>query len=181
MNIYLIIYVVVSAAIVLGGTMKLYNDRMIAAGVFGLGSAAVAILYGLRWFSSSNSIFSQAPVNWPPSMNTCPDYLTYYEVKDTSGTVTAKTCIDTVGVSKNGNMTKWPTDGTTPAYSESSTSYFTLTTKATDPEAKKKEWCWKAIQAGLTWEGVTNGEACITADGGTSGPSDPSKTSSCSQ
>ena len=177
MNIYLIIYVVVAAAIVLGGTMKLYNDQMVAAVVFALGSGAVAILYGLRWFSSSNSIFSQAPVTWPPFMNTCPDYLTYYEVKDNTGVVTAKTCIDTVGVSKNGYMQKWPTDGTPPAYSTSSTSYFTIDSTLTG-DAKKNEMCMKAIQYGVTWEGICNGEACINAAGGTNAPASPG-TSGC--
>ena len=169
MNIYLIIYVVVAAAVVLGGTMKLYNDQMVAAIVFGLGSGAVAVLYGLRWFSSSNSIFSQAPVKWPPSMNTCPDYLTYYEATK-SGTK-VKTCIDTVGVSKNGYITLWPKNGLIPAYSDTSTSFFRLETAATDSEEKKKELCTRAITYGLTWEGITNGEACINSDGGT-GPSD---------
>jgi hypothetical protein len=177
MNIYLIIYVVVAAAIVLGGTMKLYNDQMVAAGVFFLGSGAIAVLYGLRWFSSSNSIFSQAPVTWPPFMNTCPDYLTYYEV-DTNGTK-VKTCIDTVGVSKNGNMPKWISSTSSP-YSATSTSYFSLDTKSNDPELRKQELCFRAVQAGLTWEGITNGEQCITSDGGTSGPSDPNTVKRCS-
>lgn len=158
MNIYLILYVLAAAAVVIGGTMKLKEDTMSAV-IFFMGGTFIFVVYGLRWFSSNNSILSQAPVPWPPQINTCPDYLTYYEVKNTAGAVTNKTCIDTVGVS-NGYMTKWPTDGTIPAYSSSSSYYFTIDTTETDTAKRNTALCAKAKDAKLTWEGITNGEAC---------------------
>ena len=175
MNIYLIIYVIISAAIVLGGTMKLYNDMMVGAILFCLGSSAVCVIYGLRWFSLANGLLAQTPVIWPPTINTCPDYLTYYEVME--GVAKRRTCIDTVGVSKNGTMSKFP-EGTPPQYSADSPYYLLIDTVATDPLAKNNELCTKALLRGLAWEGITNGEACITSTG-TRAPS--SGSSSCPQ
>jgi hypothetical protein len=178
MNIYLIIYVIVSIAVVAGGTMKLYDTNTIGALLFFVGSGFVCGLYGLRWFGSAKSLLSQTPVEWPPSMNTCPDYLTYFEVMD--GVAKRKTCIDTIGVSKNGQVKVFPSQGNPPQYSADSPYYFSIDTTQTDPIKIKMEQCNNAILRGLTWEGITNGEACIDPSGGTRAPSDPNS-KSCPQ
>jgi hypothetical protein len=75
---------------------------------------------------------------------------------------TQQTCIDTIGVSRNGALKIFPKDGAAPLTNDF---YFSLSTTSSDPVKKNQELCQKAITAGLTWEGITNGESCITPSG----------------
>lgn len=157
-NIYFIIFIVTALVIVGGGTYKLTNmEYSIAAFIFFMFGTILFGLYALRWFGSDASIFSNTPVSWPPSINTCPDYLTYYDRTKADGSV-QKTCIDRVGVSRNGNLKAFPATGAAPAGDEY---YFSLATNAPDPEGKNNELCQRAMSMGLTWEGITNGEGCV--------------------
>lgn len=165
-NIYLILYIVISVFITVRFTYKLYGSgEAITAFFFFVGATAIFVIYGLRWFSGDNSLLSNAPVSWPPVMNTCPDYLTYYNL--TSGGKKYDMCIDLIGVSRNGGITKFPA-GTTPPGPDHSC-YFPLRTESADPEKKRAELCQRTMTSGLTWEGITNGESCITPDGRPSG------------
>jgi hypothetical protein len=156
-NIYLVIFVVSALIVVAGGTYKLTNmEYSIAAFIFFICGSGLFVLYGLRWFASESSIFADSPVSWPPSINSCPDFLTYYDRTKPDGTV-QKTCIDRIGVSRNGTLKSFPATGDAPA---SDDYYFSLTTTAADGEAKNNELCQRAISMGLTWEGITNGEGC---------------------
>jgi hypothetical protein len=98
-------------------------------------------------------------------MNTCPDYLTYYNL--TNNGKKYDMCIDLLGVSRNGGITKFPAGATPPGPYASC--YFPLATESADPEKKRAELCQRTMAAGLTWEGITNGESCITPDGRPSG------------
>jgi hypothetical protein len=159
-NIYLGIYIVCGLAIVAGGAYQLNNlDYSIAAFLFFICGTGLFALYGLRWFASNGSIFSDSPVSWPPTINTCPDYLTYYDRTKSDGSV-QKTCIDRIGVSRNGNLKSFPATGAAPAGDEY---YFSLATTASDADGKNNELCQRAMSMGLTWEGVTNGEGCVKA------------------
>ena len=161
-NIYLGIYIVAAIFIISGGTFKLYDlEQTIAAILFFIGVLVVFIVFGIRWFGGKGSIFSDAPVSWPPAINTCPDYLTYYGRKKTDGS-SEDTCIDLIGVSNNGSLKVFPKGGSPPV---SDDYYFSLVTKASDVSAKHAELCQRAIAAGLTWEGITNGESCTTPGG----------------
>jgi hypothetical protein len=161
-NIYLILYIIVGIFITLRFTYKLYGDgESVGAFFFFVGATAIFVVYGLRWFAGDKSLLSNAPVSWPPVMNTCPDYLTYYNL--TSGGKKYDMCIDLIGISRNGGITKFPADATPPG--PEATCYFALKTESTDPEKKRTELCQRAMMLGLTWEGITNGESCITPDG----------------
>lgn len=154
-NIYIAIYGIFMLAVLIGGTYKIkeygYN---ITAIMFAVGGLIIFILFGIKWFSK-NSLFSKTPVSWPPMTNTCPDYLIHYSRKVRNKI--EDTCIDTIGVSKNGALKLFP-KGTPPLDDKF---YFSLNTKSSDPVGKIKELCDNAITAGLTWEGITNGESCI--------------------
>jgi hypothetical protein len=178
MNIYLILYGLVSAALLLGGTMKLYGMGMVLGAVlFFIGSGFIIMTYGLRWFIGEKSLLSDAPVQWPPVLNTCPDFLSFYKRKK-SGGATEDTCVDTVGVSRNANMLKrFPTSG--PVDNEDDAYFFPLATAKSDTESRNKEWCQRAILYGLTWEGITNGESCILPDGKKASPSSGSSDGGC--
>ena len=169
-NIYLIIYIISAISVIAGGTVTAFNTgKSLAAVLFCMGAIAIFVIFGLKWFSPG-SVFAKTPVPWPPTINTCPDYLVYYGRNRGDGTK-ENTCIDIIGVSKNGGLkvfpkealndtTKVPTDGNY---------YFSLKTDSTWADAKNHELCRKAIIAGLTWEGITNGESC-TSGGGSTAP-----------
>jgi hypothetical protein len=174
-NIYMALFIVAAIFIIAGGTYKFYSSgQMISAFFFFIGSLTIFIIYGIRWFSAK-SIFSNAPVAWPPIINTCPDYLTYYKRQKKGKS--SDTCVDLIGVSRNGYLKMFPkgpadNGGVEP---EDDAYYFDLTTTSTDGAAKNAELCQRAMTFGLTWEGITNGESCVSSDngGGDSGGSSP--------
>ena len=177
-NIVLGIYIIVAIVVLGGGAYQLQSSsQMVAAILFFLGALVLFIVFGIKWFGSSSSVFSSAPVSWPPTINTCPDYLVSYERTMPDGT-SQDTCIDRLGVSKNGALKMFPADGVAPA---SDDFYFSLASKRTDDAGRNQELCQRAIAAGLTWEGITNGESCITAAGPVApiGPASGSGSAGC--
>ncbi len=174
-NIYFIIYAILAIAIVFGGTNKMYGENLIIEAVlFFIAASAIFLIYGLRWFGSDKSLLSNAPVSWPPTINTCPDYLTYYNL--IVGKESYDMCIDMIGVSRKGGITLFPADN--PPVDPLDKAYFPLATKSIDPAQRNIELCRNAMMAGLTWEGITNGESCISIDGSTN-TSPPASASGC--
>jgi hypothetical protein len=163
-NINLGIYIIVAIFTIAGGSYKFYSDSQnLAALLFFVGTLAVFIVFGQKWFSS-NAIFSKTPVSWPPTINTCPDYLVYYKRRK-AGNLTEDTCIDLIGVSKDSSIKVFPKDQLFPKdpkqlSPEDNNYYFSLTTTTTSEEAKKKELCDRTKSMKLTWEGITNGDSC---------------------
>ncbi len=161
-NIYLAIYIIAAIAIGGGGSYKLFGmGQSKAAFLFFVGAVTLFIIFGLKWFSGKGGIFSETPVSWPPTINTCPDYLVYYGRQMPDGTK-QDSCIDLIGVSKNGGLKVFPKDGQPPTTDDY---YFSLIVNTTDASSKNQMLCQRAINAGLTWEGITNGESCITPSG----------------
>jgi len=155
MNFYLISFIAAGIMITGIGSFKL-SDQMITAIIFFIGSLAIFIVYGIRWFGST-SVLTIAPGKWPPVINTCPDYLTYY--KRTVGGIDKNTCIDTIGVSKdNSLLAKFPSSGTP----SDDKYYLDLSGVSSNPTEKSTQLCNKALNMKVTWEGVTNGESCVT-------------------
>ena len=156
-DIKLIIYVIGCILILTLGTYKIFQYyQMLGAIIFFAGALYVCIIYGIRWF---NNNASSSTTTWPPVINTCPDYLTYYERKKNGKMV--PTCIDTIGVAKKNGLKKFPKDGDSNSDDDC---FFTI-------PATNAEKCQQTINAGLTWEGITNGESCVINTSGTSGSS----------
>jgi len=171
MNIYLILYGLVALAALATGYMKLKNMGMsLGSGLFVLGGSLLLIAYGLRWFGAEGSILAQRTVEWPPVINTCPDYLTHYT--RTKNGKKEEACVDTVGVSRNGILARFPSSGPAP---DEEKYFFSLTTASKDESARRKELCDRAILNGLTWEGITNGESCILPDASQDGKASGTK------
>lgn len=169
MNLYLILYGLIAFAVLLGGTSSLYGMGMtLGAGLYALGAGFLLVIYGLRWFAGEKSILSGATVQWPPVMNTCPDFLTYYKRKKSDGS-SEECCIDTIGVSRNATMfQRFPSKGPAPTEDKY---FFSLKTTKSDTTGRNQELCQRSILYGLTWEGITNGESCILPDGAKVSPS----------
>jgi hypothetical protein len=160
LSIKLFLYVAFSLLVILvGGYQLATSGRMIAAVLFVILIVAVLAVYGVRWFRGDGSVFNKPVGQWPPSINTCPDYLTYYQRTKSDGTK-ADTCIDRIGVSRNGQLKVFPSGGST-----DDACFFPLATAASDPVKKVGELCQRTIQYGLTWEGVTDGESCFMPGG----------------
>lgn len=169
MNLYLILYGLIGLAALLGGASMLNGMGMtLGAGLYAMGATLLLVVYGLKWFAGEKSILSGAVVQWPPVINTCPDFLTYYKRKRSDGTK-EDCCIDTIGVSRNPTMLqRFPSSGAAP---EDDKYFFPLKTSKADTAGRNQELCQRAILYGLTWEGITNGESCILPDGSPASPS----------
>ncbi len=141
----------------LGFTIASYlmkAQRMVAAGFVVVGGILIFIFYGLRWFFYSEPKWQTKA--WPPQINTCPDFLTVMNING------KMVCVDTLGVSTNtgsGGLKRW-TYGNTPPPNVDASEYFDPSTTQKDEKKIHAEWCKKAMDAGLTWEGICNGDGC---------------------
>ncbi len=169
---FLILYIFLTIIIGIGGTTMLFQSgRVLAALLFFVGSILLFVFYGLRWFEGDKASGDTTP--WPPVVNTCPDYLTFFKRKTSTGKL-QNTCIDTMGISKKpGVLAIWPA-GTNPENAPLDEKYyFNIDFGISSIPDLNTARCEAAIQAGLTWEGITDGEVCTykgaknTATGGT--------------
>ncbi len=135
----LIFYVLFCLFVGLSVTVQLMKSNRAIAGIaYMILALLVFVFFGLRWFGKEGKGVTG---QWPPIINACPDYLTKYNRIESDGRV-VPSCIDTVGVSRNCQLKKWPSDGTVPtdpAY------YFGL-------EGSMEEKCARSKQLGLSWE-----------------------------
>lgn len=161
MNYYMLIYILFCIGIGFGGLMFFVRSgQYVGAVTFLIGAILVFVFFGLRWFQNATNAPWQTK-SWPPVINTCPDYLMYYErsVSDMSGKTTIQpTCVDTLGVStKPEKLMKWP--GSAPT-NDKEEYYFKLTFTATEPAKLLAEKCERSLEYGVTWEGICDGDSC---------------------
>ena len=113
----------------------------------------IFVFYGIRWFSGSS--LTNYTGAWPPIINTCPDYLLYYKRGS------KPTCVDTLGVNRSGGLLKpWTKDDTPQNPPADDAKYFPYIYKSGMNPTDIQNLCILTQQAGLTWEGITNGESC---------------------
>jgi hypothetical protein len=160
MNIYEIIFVI--AAILVGGGGTVYfgsAGQYIAALIFLVLSILSFVVFGLRWFGPQGTLV-QTTTTWPPALNTCPDYLTFYNRIKPNTTTPIPSCVDTLGVSVNNSLKVFPADGNVNTADDGY--FFTL-----NPGETRAATCARLVQYGLTWEGVYDGESCLAPGSGT--------------
>jgi hypothetical protein len=88
-------------------------------------------------------------------INMCPDYLVYFKRGNKD------TCVDLLGVNRsNGSLQAWSKDDTPSNPPQTDAKYFNYVYKPGMTAAQLKQACDAAMQNGLTWEGITNGESC---------------------
>jgi hypothetical protein len=168
---YLVLYVLFSITIVAMGTTKLYTMGIPTAIIYAIGVTMVLIFYGYRWFDTKTD---KTPT-WPPTLNTCPDYLTY--VKALPGSNAGSGCVDMLGVSVNGTLSKVLNSelaGTTPL---ASTKIFAATSELATDTTRILQLCNLCKTAGLTWEGIYDGDSCVGA--GSNSAASAAKKASC--
>lgn len=156
MDIKFIIFVLLAIMIITGGPMYFYRQDKLAAG---LGLFVLFILifvfFGLRWFGEDGSLQGAGQTTtWPPYVNVCPDYLTYFEGAIGKGCFNKTT--QSIGQLQ-------PITGETPSVKSQLFNHYAtgVSPSYTKYDLDNKETaCMKARELGLTWEGITNGDSC---------------------
>ena len=174
MNYSFIAYIFLSIVGGLTVCMKLMQSgRMWAAILCLVLFILIFVFYGIRWFSKGNLI-GQYSGTWPPLINTCPDYLVYYKRggKDT--------CVDLLGVNRSrGILRSWTQDDSAKNPPADDAKYFPHVYKPNMSNADLRILCDTAQQAGLTWEGITNGDSCtFNPESNVLGPNETAPSSS---
>jgi len=144
MDLSFYMYIFGSLALILGGTYTFFSRQSsIAGAIFLVGSIALTIFFGVRWFLPSGVRTTKGA--WPPVINVCPDFLSLHTI--VSGTTTEKVCIDTVGVASGaGGIERWP--GT-----DTNEEKYLFHLFAADPTRQAK-LCQQCKDKKVTWEGV---------------------------
>jgi len=192
-NWYLVLYVVLSIVFLGFGTNAVFSTGQIRGVIFGIGSALVLVYFGLKWFANPVA----GTTEWPPAINMCPDYLTFFPnlrinlagtpatppagTAATAGVVTPTTrggCVDMLGVSLNRVLKKTTSsalEGLSTAVNMVSSSPNTykifqysyddfkaaITKGGTEGSKDVENICNACRTAGITWEGVYDGDTCI--------------------
>lgn len=159
-NWYLVLYIIVSIAGLVYGTNKVYSTGQVRGVLFAIGALIVLVYFGLRWFGSR----IDKPKNWPPVINMCPDYLTYVKsIPD--GSVQKPGCIDMLGVSKSASGIKKTEPSAINSLRHSETnkvfSYTSTDVSNAKSVADLQAICDRCRDAGITWEGVYDGDVCV--------------------
>lgn len=184
---FYVFYVLFSIVLVAGGTFALYSSANLGRTViYAIGVSLIMLFFGMRWFGNVPS----KSTLWPPTINMCPDYLTYVRATNVSG------CVDTLGVGglpqiSSSEMSSLPTNkvfgGATPFTSASvmgtpavagvaaveavgtyGTNGYVPAIQQVDARAavpataaNVQAICTACQTNGLTWEGVWDGDTCL--------------------
>lgn len=148
-----IAYIFLSIVIILGGVYTLHSmQRPYSAVMCLLLFILVIVFFGLRWFKGTRAK-STYTGTWPPLINMCPDYLVYFNHNGID------TCIDISGVNRSGGSFKaWTSEDTPQNPPSDPAKYF--------PHVYKRGGettdilCQATKRAGLTWEGISDGDDC---------------------
>lgn len=172
MDYYFLAYILLAIFLEFSAVSALASQgRSISAFVVAVMFLLIFVFYGQRWFTalatakqgqcgstklSGGSLKLSYNGPWPPMVNMCPDYLVYYKRNGS-----ADTCIDISGVNRSGGSLKaWSIEDTTENPPADDMKYFNATYKPNMTDDQKLELCRQTMAAGLTWEGITNGEKC---------------------
>ena len=148
------IFYLFSAFIVIPGTYFLLSmQRMYVAGIIAsIGLLILFILFGIQLYTvEGNYVTAPTSMTWPPSINTCPDFLSLYKINGTYS------CVDTAGVSTNGGLPKFvPVNETGISQTPTAAHLFNLFLSNNDAD-RKNSIKTECINKGVTWEGVYDG------------------------
>ena len=146
-NYYLIAYIVLVIFIMISVSKTLFaSGRNIAGILVFIGFILVFTFYGMRWFNAGGDPKNAYTGSWPPIINTCPDYFTLLNGK----------CVDPTGISAAYGLT----DAQVAANEAPTDKIFGYTYQPGMSASQLNNLCIQAKNAGLTWEGITNGDSC---------------------
>lgn len=154
MELSFIFYLFAAFIIIPGTYFVLSNQRkFVAAIIASIGLIILFVLFGIQIYTvQGDYVTSPTSMTWPPSINTCPDFLSLYKVGGTYY------CVDTVGVSKKPEQLEKfnPNNPITSPGTPQDKHLFNIFPLESDADRKKniKNEC---IRTGVTWEGVYDG------------------------
>jgi hypothetical protein len=160
-NWYLVFYVLFGITVTAMGTTQLYPMGLGRAIIYAIGAIMVFIFFGYRWFSDP----VKKSKKWPPTINTCPDYLTFVPSVNGSSSLSGGGCVDLLGVSTNASglqvstQTKLATISATDTNNLFEFTSADVAAAANDP-TQMQHICTRCQIAGITWEGVWDGDTC---------------------
>jgi hypothetical protein len=170
-NMMMVFFIIMCILVGFIGTWQFFkNGQPIAGFLFLIGALTIFIIYGKRWFDP-NGIYTSSNTTWPPVINTCPDFLTAYTA--TIGNASVRGCVDTVGVSRNGNFHILPPSGNpvglpnapyavnNGVVNATLTDFFPINVPGETPQAL----CDRLANYGLTWDGIFDGDNCMATSG----------------
>ena len=162
LNPYFVIYVLLSIVFVFQGMTKLNPMGSTRSTIFVIGSSLILIFFGYRWFFTSDKKTNK----WPPTINMCPDYLTFVPNIANSNSVTGGGCVDLLGVSSNGGIKVTSQSALASGLDVTRNTNLIFPHTSADIKAATKvsevqAICAKCHISGLTWEGVYDGDTCM--------------------
>ena len=159
-NWYLVGYVLLSIVVTVMGFTRLNPMGTSRAVIFAIGAVLVFVFFGIRWFSNPTN----TPKTWPPTINMCPDYLTFVPNLANAMSQSGGGCVDLLGVtnSASGIMKIKPKE--IPTLNSSNTNkvfnYTSTDVKVTTDQERMQIICDQCQASGITWEGVYDGQVC---------------------
>ena len=148
-----IIFAIITTTVGVKTLMPMGSQR---ATIFGIGAVLIFLFYYYRWFPAGK----RSVANWPPTINTCPDYLTY--VAKLPATETPG-CVDLVGISTNRAIqaiTPANLTGTAALPADKVFSFISKDVLSANSQIIK-QICKECETKGVTWEGVWDGDSCV--------------------
>ena len=160
-NWYLVFYILFSITVTAMGTTKLYPMGLGRAVIYAIGAAMVFVFFGYRWFSSPEKTSKK----WPPTINTCPDFLTFVPTVTGASSVSGGGCVDLIGVTTNSSGLQLINKSKLASISANDTNHlFEFTSAdvaaAANNPTQMQHICTRCQIAGITWEGVWDGDTC---------------------
>lgn len=155
-----VLYVILALAVIGMGTQRLLPSGIGRAVIFAVGAVLVFYFFDQRWFGVQAAL----PRTWPPTVNMCPDYLTFIPNVSESSSASGGVCVDLLGVtSSSAGIQKTKQSELSSLSAADTNKVFEYT--AEDVKAAKSAddlqlICTRCNIAGVTWEGVWDGDTC---------------------
>ena len=161
LNPYFVIYILLSIVFVFQGMSTLNPMGSTRSTIFAIGSTLILVFFGYRWFYTS----AKKSNRWPPTINMCPDYLTFIPTITGSDSTSGGGCVDLLGVSSKGTFTPATKSVIARGLNASTNSSMIFPYTSADIAAATKksdiqQICSACQTSGLTWEGVYDGDTC---------------------
>jgi hypothetical protein len=153
-----VFYVIFALVITVYGTMTLYPYGMGRAVIFAIGAVLTLYFFDERWFGTATVV----PPTWPPTVNMCPDFLTFVPKVSGSKSPSGGACVDLLGVTTNGAglQKTMPSQLNSLSATDNNKVFEYTADDLKDPKVNLQMVCDRCRIAGVTWEGVYDGDSC---------------------
>ena len=166
MSWYLILYIILCIAFTAFLTNKLNPTGSGRATLVAIGATLLFIFFGVRWFS-----LTPMSKSWPPTINMCPDYLTFIPSITGSTSTNGGGCVDLLGMTSSASGLQTVSQSDIAGISHTDTTklfeYTADDVSATQGDSiALQNICTRCMNAGITWEGVYDGDTCLALNRG---------------